>query len=536
VTKVVTKVTSAIPELLTALPVLERVGPVAGTVRAVVYASEEVVLGACFVAIRGRSADGHRFIPEALARGATLIVGEEPPPPGFPSDRVYARVADSRRALGTLAAAFYGHPSARMEVIGVTGTDGKTTTSNLIEALLAAAGRRTGLMSTVDVKIGATREPNNTRFTTLEAPEVQHTLARMAEAGTECAVVETTSSGLALHRVEGVRYDVAVLTNITSEHLEVHGTLENYRRAKAMLFEAVDPACPKDLPFAIPRACVLNADDGSFGYVKGFCAAPVLSYGIDAPADVRAEAVELGTDGTRFRALLPDGSAFAVATPLVARFNVSNCLAAIAVGFLHGIAPEVMQRALAEFGGVSGRMERIACGQPFTVIVDYAHTAESLEKVLQVLRPVTSGRLIAVFGSAGDRDRVKRPAMGAVAARLADFAVITDEDPREEDAMVILREIAAGAEAAGAREGVRYACVVDRRAGIAAALAMARPGDTLLLAGKGHEQSLIVGKRKLPWDERRVAQEELAKLGYAAGEASAVASRKTRRTEDVSEA
>jgi UDP-N-acetylmuramoyl-L-alanyl-D-glutamate--2,6-diaminopimelate ligase len=305
-----------------------------------------------------------------------------------------------------------------------------------------------------------------------------------------------------------------VITNITSEHLEVHGTLENYRRAKAMLFEMVEPERVKALPAPPPRACVLNADDSSFEYLRSFCRAPVVRYGIESAADVRAEDVVLGPQGTRFRVRLPDGSAFDVRTPLVARFNVSNCLAAIAVGYVLGVAPEVMAGALENFGGVAGRMERIDAGQPFTVVVDYAHTAESLAKVLDVLRPLTRGRLIAVFGSAGDRDRVKRPHMGAVAAQLADFSVITDEDPREEDAMSILREIAAGAEQAGGREGETYVCVVGRREAIATAFRLAQPGDTVLLAGKGHEQSIVIGREKFPWDDRVVAHEELAAVGY----------------------
>jgi UDP-N-acetylmuramoyl-L-alanyl-D-glutamate--2,6-diaminopimelate ligase len=414
-----------------------------------------------------------------------------------------------------LAGAFYGQPSRRMEVIGVTGTDGKTSTTKLLDAILSAAGRRTGYMTTVDFKTLDTRWLNNTRFTVLEASEVQRMLASMADAGVECATVETTSSALALDRVYGVAYDIAVVTNITLEHLDVHGTLEAYRRAKAMLFEAVDPDAPKNLPFRVPRACVLNADDSSYAYLRDFCRAPILTYGIEAAADVRASDLELDVDGSRFRVTLPDGVSFMVRTPLVARFNVANCLAAIAVGHLHAIAPEVMAEALARFEPVAGRMERIARGQPFAVVVDYAHTPESLELVLNVLRPVTPGRLIAVFGSAGERDRVKRPLMGEVAARLADFAVITDEDPREEDALAILREIAAGAEQAGAREGERYICVVGRRAGIAAAFQRAQPGDTVLLAGKGHEQSLIVGRDKLPWDDRAVARDELAALSYA---------------------
>jgi UDP-N-acetylmuramoyl-L-alanyl-D-glutamate--2,6-diaminopimelate ligase len=502
-------------ELLAALPAAEVHGPAIGAVTAVTHDSAAVTPGACFVAIPGRRADGHDFIPQALACGAALIVGQRPIPAEFPTGRTYARVADARRDLAVLAAAFYGQPSRRMEVIGVTGTDGKTSTTRLIDAILAEAGRPTGYMTTVDFKMLDQRWPNNTRFTVLEAPEMQRMLASMAESGVECAVVETTSSALALDRVYGVAYDVAVVTNITLEHLEVHGSLEAYRRAKAMLFEAVDPDACKPLPYRVPRACVLNADDSSYAYLREFCRAPIVTYGIEAEADVRASDLDLGVDGSRFRVTLPDGVSFIVRTPLVARFNVANCLAAIAVGRLHGIAPEVMASALARFEPVAGRMERVACGQPFAVVVDYAHTPESLELVLNVLRPVTSGRVIAVFGSAGERDRVKRPLMGAVAARLADFAVITDEDPREEDALSILREIAAGAQEAGAREGEGYICVVGRRAGIAEAFRRARPGDTVLLAGKGHEQSLIVGRDKLPWDDRAVARDELAALGYA---------------------
>ena len=503
-----------IADVLARLPVEDYRGAGGGDVTSVTYESGAVTPGGCFVAIRGRTSDGHAYIADALARGATLIVGEEAPPADFPADRTYVRVADSRRELATVAATLAGQPSRKMEVIGVTGTDGKTTTSNIIDAIMTTAGRRTGLMSTVDFKIGAQRWANNTRFTTHEAPEVQGMLARMVEQRVECAIVETTSSGLALHRVYQIAYDIAVVTNITSEHLEVHGTLEAYRRAKAMLPESVDPDLHKDLPFAIPKACVLNADDANFAYLKSFCRAPILSYGIDAPADIRAEDLRLGATGSQFRVRLPDGSAFEVDTPLVARYNVANALAALAVGALHGLSAEQMARALKEFPGVPGRMERIEQGQPFTVIVDYAHTADSLEKVLRVLRPLTRNRLLVVFGSAGDRDRVKRPVMGAVAAREADYAVITDEDPREEDAASILAEIAAGADAAGARESEQYERIVGRRGAILRALSLAREGDTVLLAGKGHEQSIVIGREKLPWDDRQVARDVLAELGY----------------------
>jgi UDP-N-acetylmuramoyl-L-alanyl-D-glutamate--2,6-diaminopimelate ligase len=502
--------------IIAALPDVAVTGPATGAVTGVAYASAEVAPGALFVAVRGRRADGHQFIADAVARGAVAVIGEAPPPEDLPAIVTYLRVADSRRALGLAAAAYYGHPTHRMEVIGVTGTDGKTTTTNLIETLLAWSGRATGLMSTVDFKIGARRWQNDTRFTTLEAPQVQSLLAEMAAADVDCAVVETTSSGLALHRVTGVEYDVAVVTNITTEHLEVHGTLEAYRRAKAMLCEAVDPAATKPLATQPPRVCVLNADDASYDDLAPFCRAPIISYGIErADALVRATNLELRADGSRYQVRVPDGATMLVETPQVARFNVLNALAAIAVGHAHGLAPELMAQALKHAPSVQGRMERVDAGQPFTVVVDYAHTADSLEKVLGVLRQLTNGRLIAVFGSAGDRDVVKRPLMGAVAVRSADFAVITDEDPREEDPAKVLREIAAGAEAAGARAGERFIEVVDRRRGIAAAFTRARPGDTVLLAGKGHEQSIVIGREKRPWDDRRVAREVLAELGLA---------------------
>lgn len=499
---------------LASLSQAEVTGVAVGDITSITFNSTDVWPGACFVAIQGRRRDGHAYIGDALRAGALVVVGTEPAPADFPHDRVYARVADSRRELATLAAAFAGRPSERMAVVGVTGTDGKTTVTNLIDAILEAGGYRTGLMSTVDFKIAGQRSQNNTRFTTLEAPDVQTLLARMLEAETQCAILETTSSGLALYRVWATAYDVAVITNITSEHLELHGTQEAYWRAKAMLCEAIDPSAAKPGLPAVPKACVLNADDSSYGFLRNYCRAPIMTYGLGEDANVGAERIDLRADGTRFDARLPDGTRFAVESPLVGSYNVSNCLAAIATGYLFGVMPERMAAALASFPGVSGRMERIQMDQPFTVVVDYAHTADSLEKVLTVLRPLTAGRLIAVFGSAGDRDRVKRPAMGAVAARLADFAVITDEDPRTEDAMSILREIAAGADAAGGHDGETYLCQVGRREGIRAAFGMARAGDTVLLAGKGHEQSIIVGETKLPWDDRRVAREELHALGY----------------------
>ncbi len=493
-------------------------GPRSDTVEvtAITYHSQAVVPGALFVARPGHRADGHAYIAEAVARGASVIVGSpERAALALPEGVGYLRVDLPARALGLLACALADQPSRRMAVIGVTGTDGKTSTVNLIAAILDEAGHTSGLTSTVDFKIGPRRIANETRFTNLEAPELQDVLAQMVAGGVDYAVIESTSSGLELERLAGIAYDVAVVTNITSEHLEVPGSKEAYWRAKAMLFERVDPQQTKEPgpPFIVPRVCVLNADDASYAYLSRFCRAPILTYGIDNPgADVNARHLDLRADGNRFDVTLPDGATFPVASPLVGRFNVANCLAAIAACWSQGATPAQMARALADFGGVPGRMERVAAGQDFTVIVDYAHTAESLRQVLTVLRPLTRGRLIAVFGSAGDRDHTKRPEMGAVAAEYADYFVITDEDPRTEDAATILREIAAGALAAGATEGDDFAMQVGRRDAIALAFARARTGDTVVLCGKGHEQSIVIGTASLPWDDRQVAREALAAL------------------------
>ncbi len=495
------------------IPMASGGDPAAVAIAGITYNSAEVRPGWLFVAVPGRKTDGHLFIPDALSRGAAAIVGardaaEVTTPPGVP----YVRVDDPRLALGFLACQLSGQPSRHMAVIGVTGTDGKTTTASLIAAILDEDGHRTGLTSTVDFKIGDRRIENETRFTNLEAPELQALMAEMVAGGVDVAVIESTSSGLELERLAGIEYDVAVVTNITSEHIEVHGSKDRYWRAKAMLFERIDPTRAK-LPgpaFIVPRACVLNADDASYAYLARFCRAPIVSYGIDNPgADVVASRLDLRANGSAFDVRLPDGTALRVETPLVGRFNVANCLAAIAATFSQGAAPDAVTRALARFGGVPGRMERIDEGQEFTVIVDYAHTAESLHQVLTVLRPLTRGRLIAVFGSAGDRDPTKRPEMGAIGAEYADWFVITDEDPRTEDAAAILDEIAAGAVAAGAVAGRDFVCQVGRREAIARAFAEARPDDTVALCGKGHEQSIVIGTEKVPWDDRTVARELL---------------------------
>ena len=472
------------------------------------YDSRQIQPGGLFLAVPGEHTDGRRFLADAARRGARAALGpryggEEPLP--LP----YIEVAEIRAALADLSCAFYGNPAQQLCTIGVTGTDGKTTTCNLISAILDAAGKRNGLMTTANFKISGQEWENATRQSTLEAPDIQQFLRRLLDEGTTHAVIEATSHGLELQRVRGCAFDLGVVTNITHEHLDFHKTIENYRRAKARLFEMLDPARDKGLNVA-PRA-ILNQDDTSYEILRPYCRVPILSYGIDTPARVRAIDLQLRAGGTGFRALLPDGE-IAIETHLVGRFNVSNCLAAIAATYSLGVDPGVIAEALATVQSVTGRMERIDEGQPFTVIVDYAHTPDSLEKVLRILRPLTEGRLMAVFGSAGERDTQKRPIMGRIAAQLTDFFVITDEDPRREDRLRILQDIAEGAKAVNGREGRDFLCIADRREAIAAAFARAGKGDTVLLAGKGHEQSIIMGTTKLPWDERRVARELLAML------------------------
>jgi UDP-N-acetylmuramoyl-L-alanyl-D-glutamate--2,6-diaminopimelate ligase len=469
------------------------------------YDSRQVTAGGLFIAVPGTHTDGRFFLDDAARRGARVALGEAVRDPhSLPLP--YIEVQDVRIALANLSCAFYSYPAQQLCTIGVTGTDGKTTTCNLISAILESAGWRTGLMTTANFKLHRQEWENSTRQSTLEALEVQQFLRRMLDEGITHAVIEATSHGLELQRVRGCHFDVGVVTNITHEHLDFHKTLDAYRRAKARLFEMLDPQQDKGLG-CYPVA-ILNRDDVSYEVLKPYCRVPILDYGIDTPASIRAIDIQLGTSSTRFRVILPDAE-YAIETQLVGRFNVSNSLAAIATAYSQGIAIVDIARGLAQVSGVTGRMERIDEGQPFTVIVDYAHTPDSLAKVLATLRPVTQGKLVVVFGSAGERDLQKRPIMGRIAAQMANFFVITDEDPREEDRERILRDIARGAEAEGKRQGYDFLCIADRTEAIATAFAHAQAGDTIVLAGKGHEQSIIIGGEKLPWDDRQVARELL---------------------------
>lgn len=475
------------------------VGVPAGEIGSIAYDSREVSEGTLFFAVPGVHVDGHDFISDAVERGAVAVVAERETPELAVPQLVVARTRD---ALADAADAWYGRPSERLEVIGVTGTDGKTTTCFLAVAALQAGGRRPGMIGTVAVRVGDDVRPNEDRNTTPEAPELQAYLAEMLEAGNDSVVMEATSHGLAQSRVRNCRFRVAVVTNLTSEHLEFHGTLEAYRAAKAMLVEEAPTA-------------ILNADDPAFSYFRDRARDRVIAYGTDARAHVRASDIDARADGTTFTATTPTWSG-EVHLQLPGGFNVHNALAALALAEIEGVDAAAAAEAMGTVEGVPGRMERIAAGQPFGVVVDYAHTADSLGKVLRTLRPLTNGRLIVVFGSAGERDRVKRPAMGKVAADLADLAVVTDEDPRLEDGHAINEAIAEGARSAGALDGTNLWVIDDRREAIAHAIGLAQAGDVILLAGKGHEGSMFYANEKRWWDEREVARQELAAAGFKA--------------------
>jgi UDP-N-acetylmuramoyl-L-alanyl-D-glutamate--2,6-diaminopimelate ligase len=476
--------------------------------------SRRVVPGGLFVAIPGEHVDGHDFLGAARSAGATLALVARPEPAAGIDQLV---VEDTRRALAVAAAWWYGDPSAALCVVGVTGTDGKTTTSLLAAAALRRAGIPAGLVGTVETRIGSTRQPNPAHVTTPGAPELQATLRAMVDAGDRAAVVETTSHGLALHRVDEIAYDLAVLTNLSHEHLELHGTFEAYRSAKLSLFERLARRGPEK-PW--PRAGIVNADDASgplFEAVTREAGARLVRYGTSDGVDVRAVVVEESATRLRVEVVTPrwDGS---LDLRLAGRFNVYNALAVVGIGEALGLDPEAVRSGLESVEGVPGRMERVEAGQPFGVLIDYAHSPASLEKVLSILAPLAAARgggLIAVFGSAGDRDHAKRAMMGRIAGERCRLVVATDEDPRGEEPMAILEEIARGAEAAGRRRGRDLLLVPDRPAAIAAAFERARPGDVVLLAGKGHERSIIYGTEPRPYDERAVALAALAALGYA---------------------
>jgi len=483
--------------LLEALGDKRVVGAVPATVRGLTADSRTVERGDCFVAVPGFREDARRFIPDAVARGAGLVVTEGEALPGVGVAQVL--VPATRPALARLAAAYHGHPSRALTLVGITGTNGKTTTSYLVEAMLRGAGP-TGILGTIQYVVGDEVRPAGQ--TTPEALDIQAMLATMRERGVRGVAMEVSSHALALSRVDALAFDVAVFTNLTQDHLDFHGTLEEYGRAKRRLFELL-AASPKRR-----RTAVVNGDDPWGARMVAGLDVNVLTFGLGPGHRVRAATWTSSLDGIRMRVETPQGTVD-VTSPLIGEHNVMNLLGAIGAGLGLGLTPAAAAHALAAVAAVPGRFEQVKAGQPFLVVVDYAHTPDALERVLATARKLTTGRLGVVFGCGGDRDRTKRPIMGEIAARLGDRVWITSDNPRSEPPQAIIDEIAVGVRRVWAAPD-RYAKVADRRAAICAALSWAGPGDAIVIAGKGHETYQIVGPDVLPFDDRDVARQILS--------------------------
>jgi UDP-N-acetylmuramoyl-L-alanyl-D-glutamate--2,6-diaminopimelate ligase len=490
-------------QLLQGAEVLSQSGNPA--VAGVEYDSRRVRAGTVFVAMKGETSDGNRFIDQAIAAGAVAIVTDsaaEAPRPAV----AWAQVVHGRRALARLSANFYKRPAERIANTGITGTNGKSTTAFLIESILQAAGRKTALVGTIEYHVAGKVLP--APHTTPESLELNRLLSQGLGLGVTEAVMEVSSHALEQQRVFGIPFDVAVFTNLTRDHLDYHGTMENYFRAKQVLFEG----CGTEPP----RAAVLNLDDEYGRQLWKLCkkkSALVLSYGL-ASGDFHAESVEITPRGTRFQMVTPSGK-IAMWSPLIGNVNVYNVLGACAAGYARDCSAEAIAKGIFDLNSVPGRFERVDCGQPFTVVVDYAHTDDALRNLTALARDFVAraglkGKVITLFGCGGDRDRAKRPLMGEAAGRGSDFVVLTSDNPRSEDPLAIMNDAVVGLQ----KSGAKYAMEPDRRKAIAFALQQATPGDIVLLAGKGHEKVQATKDGTIPFDDVDVARENLMALGY----------------------
>jgi UDP-N-acetylmuramoyl-L-alanyl-D-glutamate--2,6-diaminopimelate ligase len=503
----------SLSRIIDSLPVAWRSSTQLGDapVNSIQFDSRNVTSGDVFVAFAGSNIDGHDFIKDASDRGAIAVVGmREIDGLAVP----YIIVDDAREALAHLAAAYYEHPARKLTVIGVTGTDGKTTTSNLIYEILREAGLKAGLISTVNAVIGDQIVDTGFHVTTPESTDVQRYLAQMVDAGITHVVLETTSHGLAQHRVTACEYDIAVVTNITHEHLDYHGSYEGYRSAKGRLFTGLTNTSQK--PHGNLRLAVLNRDDISYDYLSSLTTVNQVSYGTHVSGDLVAQNIVNSPNGVDFSVKI-NKQKHHFHCHIPGRFNVSNCLAAIAVGQALNIDMGTVARGIDRLQGVPGRMEVIDMGQPFTAIVDFAHTPNALKVALETVREMTSRRVIAVFGSAGLRDRQKRRMMAEVSVSLADVTILTAEDPRTEALDAILAMMADAADSAGGVEGKTYYRVPDRGNAIRLGVKLAQPGDLVIACGKGHEQSMCFVTTEYPWDDRTAMRAALAELLHVPG-------------------
>jgi UDP-N-acetylmuramoyl-L-alanyl-D-glutamate--2,6-diaminopimelate ligase len=475
------------------------------SITAIDYDSRRVMKGSVFVAMRGEVSDGNKYIDAAIKAGAAAVVTDsatQEPRQGIG----WALVSHGRRALARLAANFYKHPAEKLAITGVTGTNGKSTCAFLVESILSAANLKTALMGTIEYHVAGKVLP--APHTTPESLEINQMLAEALAHGATEAVMEVSSHALAQQRVFGVPFDVAVFTNLTRDHLDYHKTMEEYFAAKRILFEG----CGTEPP----RVAVLNVDDESgrsLSKVSKSKGSKVLTYGL-SKADFRAEKIQITARGTRFDLVIPD-STIPVWSPLIGKVNVYNILAAAAVAYARACKEKAIVEGIASLARVPGRFERVDCGQPFSVVVDYAHTDDALKNLTALARDFvtqsgSAGKVITVFGCGGDRDRAKRPLMGEAAGRGSDFVVLTSDNPRSEDPRAIINDALVGLQ----RVGARYTVEADRRAAIAAAVQHANPGDIVLLAGKGHEKVQVTSEGSIPFDDVEVAREVLSKAGY----------------------
>src|SRR6204780_871126 len=475
-------------------------------VSSVEYDSRRVKPGCLFVAMRGETSDGNRFIDAAIQSGAVAVVTDSPaekPRPGVG----WALVPHGRRALARVSANFYKKPAERIAITGITGTNGKSTTAFLVEAILTAAGRKSALIGTIEYHVAGKVLP--APHTTPEALEMNRIFSEALGEGATDAVMEVSSHALAQERVFGVPFDVAVFTNLTRDHLDYHKSMEEYFAAKRILFEG----CGTDAP----RAVVTNIDDEAGAKLAEFSrkrSSIVLKYGWER-GDLHAEKGEITTRGTRFDLVTPEGK-IAVFSALIGRVNVYNILAAAGAGYARGCPAQAIAAGIDKLACVPGRFERVDCGQPFTVVVDYAHTDDALRNLTALARELVSasrGRVLTVFGCGGDRDRKKRPLMGEAAGRGSDFVVLTSDNPRSEDPLAIINDAVVGLQ----KTGVKYSVEADRRKAIALAISEARPGDIVLLAGKGHEKVQVTREGSAPFDDLEVAREALRRAGFECG-------------------
>jgi UDP-N-acetylmuramoyl-L-alanyl-D-glutamate--2,6-diaminopimelate ligase len=460
----------------------------------------KVTPGDLFLCIPGHTFDGHQFAAAAVERGAVALVVEH----DVAADVPKLIVKDSRFAMAVISNYFYDYPSREMKVIGITGTNGKTTSTYLLEKIINDQGFVTGIMGNIEIKIGPEHIPNRAT-NTQESLELQRILRQMAERGIDYCIMEVSSHGLALGRVNGCRFLMGIFTNLTQDHLDFHGTMDDYKAAKGLLFSRLGneySSGPNEQRFA-----VLNADDAASADFAKLTAAQVVTYGIDNEADVRAEQIRMTSQGTSFRCATFRGTVD-FHLKLIGKFNVYNALGAIAAALLEGISLEAVKLSLESMESVDGRMEVVNEGQDFLVLVDYAHTPDGLENALSTVRQFAEGRILCVFGCGGDRDRTKRPLMGRVTARYSDYLYVTSDNPRTEDPGSILLDIEPGIKEAGfSKDG--YELIVDRRAAIQKAIAEASPNDVVLIAGKGHETYQEIMGEKLDFDDRLIAKEAI---------------------------